>query len=200
MKPDLSSALADSSFVYDGGPAWTVERALDIAARNGVEQMVAAEHHALQAAKTPPPGNWLADRLTILWTMFMASRAADPRSLAVWMAETASLLSDLPHDIVAYAVDEAIRKSRHGFIPSVGEIRQFAEPLVDERNRHIERLGSMAAALADPAATATRQRRRQDAAARAQFAADNAALARLERAKTEGRATGFTAPDSPCRL
>lgn len=153
--------MADREFVYDGGPTWTAERALDLAARRGVEQFVATERLALQAAMRPPSPDWLVDRLTIMWTMFMVARQADPRALAVWMAETGSLLGDLPHDIVAHAIDQAIRKSRHGFIPSVGEIRQFADPLVTEREVHIQRLTAMEDALADPVATAARDERRQ---------------------------------------
>jgi hypothetical protein len=153
--------LEDREFVFDGGPLWTAERALDAAERQGVEQFVPDARRVLQAAMSPPTPVWLNDRLTVLWTMFMVARNADGRALAVWMAETGSLLSDLPHDIVAEAIDQAIRKSRHGFVPSVGEIRQYADPLVDERNRHIERLLEMEAALADPVATAARDERRR---------------------------------------
>lgn len=161
LRPELSSAVADREFVFDGSPIWTAERALDLAARNGVEQFVAAERLGLQAAMRPPSPDWLVDRLTILWTMFMVARQADPRALAVWMAETGSLLGDLPHDIVAHAIDQAIRKSRHGFIPSVGEIRQFADPLAVEREQQIYRLTEMETALADPVATAEREERRR---------------------------------------
>lgn len=160
VRPELSSAVADREFVFDGGPVWVAERALDIAARRGVEQLIPAERLSLVAAMRPPSQDWLVDRLSILWTQFMVARQADPRALAVWMAETGSLLGDLPHDIVAHAIDQAIRKSRHGFIPSVGEIRQFADPLVEERERQIERLTAMENAMADPAATAARAERR----------------------------------------
>ncbi len=165
VRPELSSAVADREFVFDGGPVWAAERALDIAARNDVEQLVPAERLGLQAAMRPPSQDWLVDRLSILWTQFMVARQADPRALAVWMAETGSLLGDLPHDIVAHAIDQAVRKSRHGFIPSVGEIRQFADPLVEERERQIERLTAMEAAMADPVATAARTERRAATAA-----------------------------------
>lgn len=165
VRPELSSAVADREFVFDGGPVWAAERALDIAARNGVEQLVPAERLGLQAAMRPPSQDWLVDRLSILWTQFMVARQADPRALAVWMAETGSLLGDLPHDIVAHAIDQAVRKSRHGFIPSVGEIRQFADPLVEERERQIERLTAMETAMADPVATAARMERRAATAA-----------------------------------
>lgn len=161
LRPELSSAVADREFVFDGGPAWSAEWALDVAARRGVEQFVAGERLALQAAMRPPSPDWLVDRLTVMWTTFMVARQADPRALAIWMAETGSLLGDLPHDIVAHAIDQAIRKSRHGFIPSVGEIRQFADPLVAEREVHIERLAAMEAALDDPVAAAAREQRRQ---------------------------------------
>ena len=156
----LHQALADSSYVFDGGPAWQAERALDLAARAGAEDQVAVDLRDLQAALAPAPARWFGKRLPVLWTLFMAAREADPRALTVWMGETAHLLGDLPHDIVAHSIDEAIRKSRHGFIPSVGEIRAIADPLVAERDQHIRRLAEMEAALADPVAAARRQDRR----------------------------------------
>jgi hypothetical protein len=83
------------------------------------------------------------------------------------MADRATrLLHDLPHDVLAHSIDEAIKTSKHGFLPSVGEIRAIAQPIVAEREIQIERLIKMEAALADPEASATRNQRWQDMAAR----------------------------------
>lgn len=96
---------------------------------------------ALRRSALPVPREWLGDRLTILWTLFMASRSqADPELLTLWLSEHLRLLADLPHDIAALAIDRAVQSARHGFIPSIGEMRSTAEPLVAERARMIERL------------------------------------------------------------
>ena len=158
--PSLRQALADSPFVFDGGPAWRPENALDAAARSGVEDQVSIARRELEQAMEPAPAQWFGKRLPVLWTLFMAARQADPRALTVWMAETAHLLGDVPHDIIAHSIDEAIKTSRHGFIPSVGEIRAIADPMVAERKLQIERLARMVAALEDPEATAAREARR----------------------------------------
>jgi hypothetical protein len=104
---------------------------------------------ALRKAAQPVPFEWLGDRLTILWTQFTVSRAhADPGALAVWLAENMRLLGDLPHDLVAMAIDRAVQTSRHGFIPSIGEIRAHAESAATERNHLIGRLERVAEAAA----------------------------------------------------
>lgn len=178
-KPEICSALADRSFVFDGGPAWRVEDALDHAALKGVEADVPAERKALLGACRPASPKWLADRLTVLWATYMASRAAaDPRAISVWMAETAGLLSDVPFDILAQSIDTAIRKSRHGFIPSVGEIRQFADPLIEQRDVQLFRLSAMEAALSDAGAVEARADRRAVQAAHVAHMAQMDALAR----------------------
>lgn len=98
----------------------------------------------LRQSARPVPREWLGDRLTILWTMFMASRSqADGDLLTLWLSEHLRLLGDLPHDIVALAIDRAVQSARHGFIPSIGEMRATAEPLVGERARMIERLSQV---------------------------------------------------------
>lgn len=171
--PSLLPALEDSPFHAAGTHAWETERALDLAARRGAEATIAIARRDLEAAMNPAPSQWFGKRLPVLWTLFMASREADHRALTIWMTETAHLLSDLPHDIVAFAIDQAIRSSRHGFIPSVGEIRRIADPLVAERECHIQRLGKMQAALADPEASAERAERRR---AQSQSAADTPVL------------------------
>lgn len=161
VTPSLHPALEDSKFVFDGGPAWNPERALDLAARAGTEHHVATTRRDLETAMTPAPPTWYGKRLPVFWTLFMASREADPRALTVWMAETAHLLGDLPHDIVAHSIDRAIQTARHGFMPSIGEIRQIADPLVASRVEQIQRLIEMEAALEDPDASAARSDRRK---------------------------------------
>lgn len=149
---------------------WDAERALDHLDRLGIEGSIDAELGALTASLQPATRQWFGKRLSSLWTLFMAARQADPRAMTAWMVETARLLSDLPFDVVGHAIDEAIRTARHNFIPSVGEIRAIADPIVRERRTHIERLHRMSAALRDPSRAGAREerreaQRRQDAAA-----------------------------------
>jgi hypothetical protein len=107
----------------------------------------------LSAAQAPAAPQWLGERLAVLWTTYMAARTSDPDAATVWLVEIARLLSDLPHDIVAFAIDETIRTTRHGFIPSVGEIRGIADPLAHERDRQVQRLAAIVAELEKPIVT-----------------------------------------------
>lgn len=151
----------DPRYVHDGSPLWSAERALDHAEASGIEPGHFTEaREAMEAASAPAPAGWFGVRLSTVWTLFMAGRETDEDKMAVWLREMAALLSDLPADIVGFAIDEAIRKSGHGFAPSVGEIRRYADPLVEERELHIDRLRRMEAALADPVATKEREDRR----------------------------------------
>lgn len=97
----------------------------------------------LAESQRPAPRPWMGQRLTVLWNLFNVTRAADERALTAWMMEAARLLGDLPHDIVATAIDGAVRAARHNFMPSVGEIRAIADPLADERAVQVRRLQVM---------------------------------------------------------
>lgn len=148
MPRELLLAVADREFVNDGSARWTVEHALRVLDGNGGGAIVADTLSTLRAAAKPVPRDWLCDRLSVLWTQFTVSRAhADPEALAVWLAENMRLLGDLPHDIVAMAIDRAVQTSRHGFIPSIGEIRMHAESVATERNHLIGRLERVAGAM-----------------------------------------------------
>jgi hypothetical protein len=141
VPPALTLALADRSFVFDGSPAWTPHHARRVLAQTGSAADAVRALGLLRRSALPVPREWLGDRLTILWTMFMAPRSqADPELLTLWLSEHLRLLGDLPHDIVAIAIDQAIQSARHGFIPSIGEMRAAAEPLLAERRKLIERL------------------------------------------------------------
>jgi hypothetical protein len=64
----------------------------------------------------------------------------DPVRIAAWLAETARLLADLPQDILAEAIDGAVKASARGFLPAVGEIRAIADPAFAARRLTIDRL------------------------------------------------------------
>lgn len=141
-------ALGDREFVNDGSPRWTVDFALQALEMKGCTEHVVPTLDALRSSVHPVPRGWLGDRLTVLWTHFSANRTyVDGQVLTVWLAETMRLLGDLPHDIVALAIDRAVQTSRHGFMPSVGEVRTIAEPIVAERRHFIHRLEKIADAI-----------------------------------------------------
>lgn len=146
--PEILLALGDREFVNDGSPRWTVEYALRALEMKNATDQVLPTLYALQQSARPVPRGWLGDRLTILWTHFSANRTyVDGQVLTVWLAETMRLLGDLPHDVAALAIDRAVQTSRHGFMPSVGEIRTIAEPIVAERKHFIQRLEKIADAI-----------------------------------------------------
>lgn len=166
VKPDLCSVLADRdrSMIHNGDPTWSAEYALDGMRFRGIPlSALEAERDRLMSAMGSAPEQWTLDRLTALGMMFSMGRTAPaPKVLAVWLAETTRLICDLPHDVLAHSIDVAVKASQHGFMPSVGEIRAIADPLVDLRKTQLERLRRMEAALADQDATARREQRWRD--------------------------------------
>lgn len=129
----------------DGSARWSIEHARRVITDNDADELAINVLAELRASARPVPRDWLADRLTVLWTMFMASRSGtDAGALTIWLAEHLRLLGDLPHDLIARAIDRAVQSARHGFIPSIGEIRSLAEPEADERDKLIRRLATIA--------------------------------------------------------
>jgi len=160
----VAEMLADApkEFVFDGGPLWRPERALDSLHRAGLEGQVPEFRANLAAAQVPARRKWLEQRLASFFVLFNPTREVDSRAFAVWNDEMARLLGDLPHDILAWSIDQAIKVSNHGFMPSVGEIRAIADPLVLSRAQQIDRLRQLADALANPDACAERDKRRRE--------------------------------------
>lgn len=125
----LSSALADS------GGSWQREYALRVIERERIDAPAVLE--TLLAGLRPVSQDWLADRLTLLWES--SSPSGNMHALS-WLHETGRLLSDLPHDIVTDAIDQAVRGSLRGFMPTVGEILAIAKPRLEERKRQAARM------------------------------------------------------------
>lgn len=148
MRPELLTALADRSFVFDGSPAWTAEHALAVLTVKGAVEHVGGTLRMIEASTAPVPRDWLGDRLTTMWMMFMSTRReTDPATLAIWLGEYLRLLQDLPWDIVASAIDGAIQTAKHGYLPSVGEIRTKAAPLLADRQQTLQRLRDICAVV-----------------------------------------------------
>lgn len=90
-----------------------------------------------ERALTPVASDWLQKRLRLLWKSSTPSGSLDATA---WLHETGRLLSDVPADILAPAIDEAVKRSERGFMPTVGEIRAIADPLLLQRRRDLGRL------------------------------------------------------------
>lgn len=73
----------------------------------------------------------------------------DPDRVAAWLAETGRLLLDLPGEILATSIDEAIKRSDRGFLPAVGQIRAIAEPMLATRERQARRLDALVGLIED---------------------------------------------------
>lgn len=127
--PRVSSALND----FCG--RWEPADARRVLQRDRVDLPALIRQH--EAALSPTPQHWLAERLQKLWKSMTVPNAFEAIS---WMHETGRLLVDIPQDILAFAIDEAVKRSARGFLPSVGEIRAIAEPKLLERKRHLGRL------------------------------------------------------------
>jgi hypothetical protein len=127
--PLVSSALRD----YAG--RWLPQEARRVFEREHVDVPALIAQH--ESALAPVASDWLASRLKLLWK---SSTPSGSLSATAWLHETGRLLSDLPHDIAAWAIDEAVKRSERGFMPSVGEIRALAEPKLLERRRSLGRL------------------------------------------------------------
>ena len=107
----------------------------------------------------PVTRDWLGKRLGTLWTTFMVARPVQNGAMTVWLMETARLLDDVPWDIAAFAIDGAMKAASRGFLPSIGEIRVIADPLLKERTIHLERVEAIVKALADDSMRAERETR-----------------------------------------
>jgi len=122
------------------GDYWKPEiAARDIAANGGsVPDLIAAHNRAL----APCGNDWLQKRLRLLWKSSPVGGSIDATA---WLHETGRLLADLPQDILAAAIDQAVMKSERGFMPGVGEIRALAEPELAKRRLAKWRLEQVAA-------------------------------------------------------
>lgn len=82
---------------------------------------------AYDESMAPAPQAWLDMRLGLMWKSSPVAGSIDAKA---WMHETSRLLEDLPQEILADAIDTAVKNSARGFMPSVGEIRAVAEPKI----------------------------------------------------------------------
>ena len=150
MSPKLSiprgiaSALADNRFSLTEWTTATALERMDRADRQRVPGLAAQAEATLR----PADREWLSDRLSTLWMVMSNER--DPDRTTAWLHEYMRLLDDLPQDIVSPAIDEAVKKSERGFLPSIGAIRAIADPMLEERKQKVRRLRMLADAILAP--------------------------------------------------
>lgn len=144
MPRGIASALADNAFSLSDWTTATALARLDDGDRKRLPSL------AQQAEGTliPVRRDWLEKRLSTMYLAMSHERDAD-RATA-WLHESVRLLADLPQDIVGDAIDEAVKKSDRGFMPSIGAIRSFADPVLDERKKKVARLRMLAGAALAP--------------------------------------------------
>lgn len=135
---EIAWVLRDSE--YDPGPWRTADKLARLRA-DGLTENLADYARQSRAALRPVDRDWLFDRLSLLWDSM--SLSADADKATAWLHETHRLLCDIPQDILATAIDEAIKKSARGFMPSVGEIRVIADPMFGERQKSTARLEAL---------------------------------------------------------
>lgn len=97
-----------------------------------------------QRGLDPVDRDWLYDRLTMMQLAMTQGWTA--KKATAWLHETHRLLADLPKDILSQALDDAIKVSARGFMPTVGEVRAFADSRAVERKRVLHRLQGIQAA------------------------------------------------------
>lgn len=85
----------------------------------------------------PATVNWLSQRLKLLWKSTTPTNNMDATA---WLHETGRLIKHLPQDILAYAIDEVVRRSEKNFTPAAGAILAIAEPMMAERTKICARL------------------------------------------------------------
>ena len=139
LPPSIASTLADSAYRLE---PWNAREALvGIVSTTGRQEVVQAADDVRNALQ-PCNRDWLKKRLASMALAFGHER--DPDRVSAWLAETGRLLFDLPQDILADAIDEAIKRSDRGFMPAVGQIRAIADPLFAARRQQSARLDTMA--------------------------------------------------------
>jgi len=89
-------------------------------------------------AVAPLPFDFLTDRLSTM-QLAMTQGWSEAKAFA-WLGETRRLLADVPGDVLLESLDEAIRQSARGFMPSVGEIMAIAQPAIERRRTTLARL------------------------------------------------------------
>lgn len=78
----------------------------------------------------PAQQDWITDRLRLLWK---STTPTNNMEAVAWLHETGRLIKHLPQDILAFAIDEAVRRSEKNFTPAAGAILAAAEPMMRER-------------------------------------------------------------------
>lgn len=113
------------------GDVWSPAQARLEFRRDGLGDRIEGIAVAIREATTPADPLWLSNRLSTLWLAMCPGRTEEQAT--AWLHETQRLLRDIPSDILAEAVDDAVKASSRGFLPSVGEIRLHADPALKKR-------------------------------------------------------------------
>lgn len=131
------SATADQYLGLDR-VNWDSRRALaalDQGQRAEIQTLAAVAERACQ----PCPAKKLTERLTALGMTMAPNRP--PAEATMWLHETARLLSDIAEDVLMESIDELQKRMK--FLPTVAEIRELVDPVMDDRREKRSRLDAM---------------------------------------------------------
>lgn len=122
----------------DQNDGWDSRYAL---ARLGEEERREVADAATAAERLCAPMNHerLVQRLTALGMVMAPNRP--PAEASVWVRETARLLSDIAEDVLCEALDTLQKRMK--FLPTVAEIRELADPVMERRRKDRGRLDAM---------------------------------------------------------
>lgn len=118
---------------------WTTVKALAIVADAGRLEDVPVLADRFEAVCRPCPPQDLIDRLTALGMSMAPNRPQ--QEAAMWLHEFKRLLGDIPRDILFGAIDELQKRLK--FLPTVAEIREVADPLLQARRQRTSRIDAM---------------------------------------------------------
>lgn len=118
---------------------WRSDRALAIVADAGRLEDIPIVAQQLGDACLPCPAQVLIDRLTLLGMTMVPNRP--PAEAKAWLHEFGRLLGDIPRDILLTSIDDLQKRLK--FLPTVAEIREIADPLLDRRRKQARRSQAM---------------------------------------------------------
>jgi hypothetical protein len=81
----------------------------------------------------------LKQRLTALGRVMAPNRP--PAEATMWLHEVSRLLSDIAEDVLCESLDTLQKQLK--FLPTVAEVRELADPIMERRRREASRLDAM---------------------------------------------------------
>jgi hypothetical protein len=120
------------------GAGWTSQHALAAMSEDQRRQIPAIASDAERLCQ-PMNHERLVQRLTALGMVMSPNRP--PAEASMWVRETARLLSDIAEDVLCESIDELQKRLK--FLPTIAEIRELADPVMERRRSDRAKLDAM---------------------------------------------------------